>query len=346
MGLKARDSMPNTTKMKRIAVIGAGLSGLIAARDLTAKGFSVTLFDKSRGVGGRLSTRYAEAYEFDHGAQYFTTRDEAFESLVKTAEAAGAVAPWPGRALYLKTGLLTADTGGARWVGTPRMNNFAKYLANGLDIALNHRVKTLQKSSDGTWSLFFESTEKGKIQDRSGYHAIICTAPPAQATALLPQSFSEYATLSEARMDACFALMIGLDKVVDLGWDSLRVSDLPVAWLAMNASKPGRDKTKTTLMVHSAPNWSNENVDTDRAEIQSIMTDITTALTRLDLSDPAYVTLHRWLYASVNQSPERPCLVDDTQNLVACGDWCLGGRVEGAGLSGKAAAKAVTEMFS
>ena len=51
--------------MKRIAIIGAGMSGLTVANQLKdiAK---VELFEKSRGVSGRMSTRYAESYQFDH----------------------------------------------------------------------------------------------------------------------------------------------------------------------------------------------------------------------------------------------------------------------------------------
>ena len=38
-----------------IAIIGAGLSGLSAANTLHAAGYSVQLFDKSRGSGGRMA---------------------------------------------------------------------------------------------------------------------------------------------------------------------------------------------------------------------------------------------------------------------------------------------------
>ena len=95
--------------MSKIAIIGAGLSGLTAAHQLKHVA-QVKLFDKSRGVGGRMSTRYAGDYEFDHGAQYFTARDPRFQDAVEAAIEQGVVAPWDGRAVYKKDGAMIADT--------------------------------------------------------------------------------------------------------------------------------------------------------------------------------------------------------------------------------------------
>lgn len=318
----------------RIAIIGAGISGLCAARELVKAGHSVTLFDKSRGIGGRLSTRYAGAYEYDHGAQYFTVTDDRFRAVVEEAEQHRAVTRWEGRALYLKTGLLTSDTGRERWVGTPRMNSFAKFLAQDLDIFTSHRVSSLKRDKDETWTLGFEDNGEGAIQDRSGFDKIICTTPPEQAVTLLPADFADIQSLKAAKMEACFALMIGLTGPIDPGWESLRVSDLPVSWLSVNSAKPGRANNLGTLVVHASPDWSNANIETDREEVQSVIMEITAALTRQDLSQPEHVSLHRWLYASVANSPEKPFLSDPVKNLYAIGDWCRGGRVEGAALSG------------
>ena len=65
----------------KIAIIGSGIAGLSAARELRQNGVDVYLYEKSRGVGGRMSTRYAGDWEFDHGAQYFTAQDEDLKKL-------------------------------------------------------------------------------------------------------------------------------------------------------------------------------------------------------------------------------------------------------------------------
>ena len=82
---------------KRVAIIGAGIAGLSCAQELQGHGFSVTIFDKSKGVGGRMSHRYFGDWEADHGAQYFTARDPVFQQEVAQWVQAGVAKPWAGR---------------------------------------------------------------------------------------------------------------------------------------------------------------------------------------------------------------------------------------------------------
>ncbi|WP_296703062.1 NAD(P)-binding protein [Thiocapsa sp. UBA6158] len=80
---------------ERIAVIGSGMAGLACARRLTEAGHAPVVFDKGRGIGGRLATRRTpEGWQFDHGAQYITTSSPGFQALLEQAERAGAAARW------------------------------------------------------------------------------------------------------------------------------------------------------------------------------------------------------------------------------------------------------------
>lgn len=313
-----------------IAILGAGVAGLSAARELRANGVNVKLFDKSRGVSGRMSTRYAEQWEFDHGAQYFTVQDADFQAEIDAAIAAGACAPWPARALYLRTGELTQDTGRDRYVGTPRMNSLPKYWAEGLDIDLGRRASKIEAGE--SWTIHFEDGTS-----ESGFDGVISTLPPAQAVDVLPRQFKRMDEVQAAQMHVCFTLMIGLAAPIDPGWDTLRVKDLPIDWMSINSAKPGRSQDVGTIVVTSAPEWSDTHQDADRAYVQDAMLKSASALLGLPLEHAPHLALHRWLYASNKTSPDKPCLSDGS--IVACGDWCLGGRVQGAWLSGRAAAR-------
>jgi hypothetical protein len=72
---------------RRIAVVGAGIAGIACARTLAQAGHQVTVFEKSRGAGGRMSTRDTEFGSFDHGTQYFTVRDARFEKALASSPA-------------------------------------------------------------------------------------------------------------------------------------------------------------------------------------------------------------------------------------------------------------------
>lgn len=115
----------------RVAVIGAGISGLFAARTLADHGLPVTVFDKGRGVGGRMSTRRVDGRPcFDHGAQYFTARDLRFRQYVQSWLEQGVVAHWPNtesnpshKIVVFRNGAVTeTKDANERFVGVPSMN--------------------------------------------------------------------------------------------------------------------------------------------------------------------------------------------------------------------------------
>ena len=110
-----------------IAVVGAGIAGLLLARELKARGEDVVVFEKSRGLGGRLATKRVEAAVFDSGAQYFTAKSERFAGMVTEWAASGVVAPWPGASTH-------------RWIGKPTMNALGKFLAEGLEVRRESKV--------------------------------------------------------------------------------------------------------------------------------------------------------------------------------------------------------------
>jgi hypothetical protein len=113
----------------KIAVIGAGVGGLMCARGLHDHGLDVTVFEKSRGPGGRSATRRIEsALQFDHGAQYFTCKDPRIARYVESWVQDGVVQPWLGRIASLKMGGFEASSDRIRFVGTPAMSTIGRHL--------------------------------------------------------------------------------------------------------------------------------------------------------------------------------------------------------------------------
>ncbi|MEJ2541447.1 MAG: FAD-dependent oxidoreductase, partial [Gemmatimonadota bacterium] len=142
---RRRVEQPAWPGAPRVAVVGGGLSGLMAARTLRDHGLDVTVFDKGRRPGGRASTREHGATRFDHGAQYFTIRDRRMRPLLESWLQDGVVAEWPGRLVRYRDGRVESAREGARYVGVPGMIDLASHLSRELDVRRGVRVGSVER---------------------------------------------------------------------------------------------------------------------------------------------------------------------------------------------------------
>ncbi|EAQ82088.1 NAD(P)/FAD-dependent oxidoreductase [Blastopirellula marina] len=322
----------------KVAIIGAGMSGLICARELSSQ-HDVHLFDKARGPAGRMSTRRVEDLHFDHGAQYFTARDPRFQRQVEAWVAAGVIAPWKGAIGVLQSGeVSTPETNPVRYVGVPAMNAPAKRLAAGLNVQLSRRVQTVARSGAG-WSLTDESGET-----LGPFDALVCTVPPAQAADLLCDVAPTYAAqVEQVTLNPCWATLVQFEQRLPLPLDGAFVHDSPLSWIARNSSKPQRDASRDCWVLHASQSWSTQCLEQSPEEIAPQMLAALAAATGLSLPRVAYQTAHRWRYSIPPEPLSVGCLADREVRLAIGGDWCQQAKVEGAYLSGLALAEAVTQ---
>ena len=312
--------------MIKIAIIGAGLSGLTFAH-LLQDYADITLFEKARGVGGRMSTRRAEPYFFDHGTQYFTARTKRFQDFIQTLIGKGIIERWNaryvkfiGNQIIEKRNWLDEEP---RYVGVPGMSHIAKFLAQGLNIHCNKRITSLNRQ--GTWQLIDEAGQQSQ-----GFDWEICTAPPPQAVDLLPDSFKYHADIQVIKMRACFSLMLGFEQSLPLDFEAAHVTDSDLSWIAVNSHKPQRPDL-FTLMVHSSEDYAEAHIDDDRDQVIKHLINETSHIIGQDVSQANYKNIHGWRYANnADKKQKNSVFIDQDIKLAACGDWCLGGRVEGA----------------
>ncbi len=341
---------------KSIAVVGGGMSGLVAARQLCQAGRNVTLFDKGRGIGGRMSVRHTEnnSLTFDHGAQYFTAKSDSFAKQVAAWEQAGSVAEWSVR--FRK---ITCDPSGAimtseepieakRYVGTPGMNAPLKQLASDVQslgglIATKTRVASLKKI-ENRWRL---ATDHG--EEIGDFDSVIVSAPAPQAAELITASPALANAAKSVKMSGCWALMLAFNSKLptdfEAAWIEATSVRQPLAWVANNGSKPQRSTGSSegsSWVLHSDPTWAAERFELDTTEVAKEMLAAFAKLIGTELPKTRYLAAHRWRYALPKPLSEA-AIIDQERSLYACGDWCGGPRVEGAYLSGLAVADAVLE---
>jgi len=310
--------------MKKIAVIGAGLSGLSAANFLKGRA-EVIIFEKAPALSGRMSTRCAKPYFFDHGAKYFTIQTEAFREFVHPLIDCGVIEQWNAR--YLKfDGNRSIERN--KWlneplyVGVPGMNKIVEHLAKDLNVLLNTRITELKH--ENTWQLF---DEQGVLH--GNFDWVISSLPSPQAAELLPETFKWHTNINAVKMRACFTLMLGFSEKLALEFDVAEVVNSDLSWLVVNSEKPGRVDL-FTLIVHSSEDYAESHIDDDQQDIARHLCAETSRIIGHDVSAADYKTVKRWKYANNATRENCPVFLDENLKLAACGDWCLGGNVEGA----------------
>lgn len=313
-----------------VAIIGAGLAGLAAARSLNSRGIAVRLFDKGRAPGGRLATRRAEhegrRLQFDHGVQYLRAAGPGFAAAMREAGAA----PWPDP---------------DRHVGVPGMSALPRALLGGLPVAASRHVGQIA-GTPGAWTLRHWDAKEAKPgaplpatppAEDGPFSAVLVTIPAPQAAELLP-GFAE--TLRAVRYAPCWTVMAAFDTRLPLP-DTLRPEGHAIGWAARDSSKPGRDGGSECWVVQAAPAWTRANLERPAAEIVAPLLAELASLGGAALPAPAWAAAHRWRYSLLEAPLGQPFLWDATARIGLAGDWCLAGRAEAAWDSGSALAEAV-----
>jgi predicted NAD/FAD-dependent oxidoreductase len=317
--------------MKNIAIVGAGLSGLTAAYFLKNIA-NITVFEKSRGVSGRMSTRRAGPYSFDHGAQYFTVREPIFQNFIEKLKTHKLIERWNARYVEIDRYTLKNEQkwgiAEPRYIGVPGMNSIAKFLVNGVNIKLKTMINQINYNK--YWRL---KDSNGNIYDNFDY--VVLAIPSVQSIELLPIDFKYFSLVNSIEMEPCFALMLGLEEKHVFPYDCARIYNSDISWLSIDNSKPVRSTSNSSLIVHSTSKYAQKCLYNDSDEIITHLIELASKILKYDFKNINYKSLHKWMYANnIYRKLTNPIFFDGNYNLALCGDWCLGGRVEGAFMSG------------
>ncbi|KAJ1702738.1 hypothetical protein LUZ63_002517 [Rhynchospora breviuscula] len=357
--------------MAKIAVVGSGISGAVCASILASKGISVTIFESGRGPGGRMSNRRERMEDgtelcFDHGVPYFTTSHEEVVKMVKSWESRGLVAEWDVRfgAFDKRTNKLVEfeKDNTTKYVGVPAMNSICKALCqgDGVEAKFGVTVGKLNWIQDRTsWSLTgldgkelgqFDgvvASDKNLVSPRfSEVHGI---PPPLDVS-----PYRGFSVLSQGiPVQACFALMLAFSEPlssVQAKGISFQNSDI-LRYAICDSSKPSRSfipPNGQSWVLHSTSEYAASVIEKSGLKKPSneILSKVADELfqefkaTGLNIPKPLFMKAHRWgsAFPALAISPEEKCLWDNDTKLAICGDFCVSPNVEGAILSGIAAA--------
>lgn len=340
-----------------VAIIGAGLSGALCAQQLSKAGWRVEVFDKSRGVGGRMATRRVgftgpdgvdRVAQFDHGAPAFDRPQTSLAGAawLQQAHAAGVIAPWvravPG----------AEPAGSTAWVPTPDMPALCRWLLQGQAVQTLCTIDGLQRSGRG-WGL----TRSGQTAGE-GFDALVVAIPPAQAALLLNPHRSDWAQEAQHQaMSPCWTLMAVTETLEEpegpLAGQALMAAGLgqhqgvqpaapshpPLASIIRQDTRPGRGalpRGMAAWVAHANQRWTQDHLE-EAPEV--VLPLLQTALQEALGSELRWhhAAVHRWRYAQFEGTAQpRKCLWDQDLGLGMCADAWGGGGVWGASASASA----------
>ncbi|MBI5089805.1 MAG: FAD-dependent oxidoreductase [Actinobacteria bacterium] len=311
----------------KVAVVGGGIAGLTAARTLNAAGHEAVVFERARRPGGRMATRRIDGARLDHGAQFFTVRTDEMAASVREWQADGKVREWC-------RGFSATGDGYPRYVADGGMNALAQHVARGLDVRCESLVFSLHHSpAPHAWEV---KLDDGTV---SRHDALVITCP-------LPQTFSLLVTAEVAMPEALWRT--DYDRTLTL----LAVLDAdsavpppggvqgvgPFTFVGDNRAKG--ISAVPALTVHADPTWSAEHWNDDAASCHRALVDAAAPF----VGRARIVTsqVKRWRFATPQAIwPEWHWSPEEHPSLAVAGDAFAGPRVEGAVLSGLAAAAAL-----
>ncbi|MEL7434547.1 MAG: FAD-dependent oxidoreductase [Chloroflexota bacterium] len=318
-----------------VIIVGAGLSGLVAAHQLLDAGKSVIIVDKGRSVGGRLATRRIQNGRADHGAQFFTVRTDAFQAQVDTWLAKDLVYVW-GRGWSDGSVQKTKPDGYPRYATRQGMNYLARDLAENVpDIRVSTRIESIQWQND-SWQL--TDTDGQSLSS----NILIMTAPVPQTLVLLenvPLGEEDRKALQKIDYGPCLCGLFVVEGEVNLPEPGARQNfEDTVYWIADNKAK-GISPDERVITLHADADFSRANYDAPPEENLAVFR----AELEKYLVEGASITeeqLKKWRYSIPQTMHPDDVLQASNLPLICAGD-AFGGRarVEGAFLSGLEAGK-------
>jgi len=327
---------------KSVIIIGAGLTGIMAARTLTQQGASVTVLDKSASIGGRMATRRLSQGQADTGAQFFTARSPEFEAQVEHWIHQDLVSLW-GYGWSDGSIKRTVDDGHPRYVSKQGMNALVKNLVQELkDIRLNVQVTSIEATDAGAWRITDKET------DTYSADVVLVTSPVPQSLALLNAgavalSATDTETLNRIEYGACLCGLFVVEGEVALpDPGAIQNFEKTVYWIADNKRKG--ISPITTLTAHVEARYSREHYDDPDHETLAIMKLAMRPYMGLD-AQIVDEQLKKWRYSVPITTHPFDYYQLEGQTVFFAGDAFGGrGRIEGAYLSGVAAGQTIAEI--
>jgi len=312
--------------MKDFCIVGSGISGATIAK-LLSKKYSVELFDKARGVGGRSSNkRHIKASSFDHGAQYISPKNTKFKNFIVKLKEQNVLKIWNGNHIdFTKNQRKKIN----KYIGKKGNNDISKHLLKGLKVNLSSAIMSIN-FNNGYWSVTLQNNKKINFKN------LIITCPFPQVINLAKKYLPKKIKKLKVKMQPNITVMLAFKNYNNFSISSIKLSEKKIGWIANENSKKRFKSKELLLTLQSSVQWANRHINNykkNKKKTAFLLIEYFSNLFGFETGNIVFYNIHGWKYSYNFNKTNIKSYWTNKYNLGLCGDWFLGPKIEDAWLS-------------
>ena len=312
--------------MKDFCVVGSGIAGSSIA-NLLSKKYSVEIFDKARGPGGRASNRrYRNNLSFDHGLQYISPKSNKFRKFILDLKRKNVLKEWPGKHLDFT---FEKKESSIKYIGLRGNNDICKYLIKNIKVSYNSAVTNVKFNSK-YWTITINN------KDQVFFKNLILTCPFPQIKTLAFKYMKTKILSFKVNMKPNITVMVAYKNYKKLPINSIKFDDEVVSWAVQENSKNRFSSNQILWTIQCTEKFSSRIINSfknNKNKYQSIVLKKFENLSGFSSKNIVFKNIHGWKYAHSASNTSLDSFWSNGDNLGICADWFNGPRVEDAWFS-------------
>ena len=312
-----------------VAIIGAGLTGSLVAHQLAHTTFKIRVFEKSRGLGGRASTKRLPWGQFDLGVPLVPATDKSFMDFMQHLVSRGQAHHWPETEQHTFRQSPSSDNNTAQYfVFEQKMNSMCQHWLQACDVQTNSVVTNVRYQRGRGWQLCIEQQWQPTF-----YDVLICTAPWPQTKTLL-EHIDEKVFSPEQTWASCWSIGIKLQSTIKPKMKVIQLANNALQTLVFDSEKPNRPVLQNNEQIWVGQLNHELSVTLGKeGKAQAIKLACASLCQYFNLSPEVVQATegHFWRFAR-SQKGQKPLgiITHQQKNLIAGGDWSFGASVQSA----------------
>jgi len=310
-----------------VAIIGAGLTGSLVAHQLSHAKLSITVFEKSRGLGGRASTKRLPWGQFDLGVPLIPATDTTFIDFMQQLASQRQAHQWPGPEQQTFRSSLSNDNNAAQFfVFDQKMNSMCHHWLQASEVQTNSEVTEVRYQLGLGWQLCIKQHWQQVF-----YDVLICTAPWPQTKTLLGR-IDEEAFSPAQTWASCWSIGIKLLSSIKPNMKVIHLANNALQTLVFDSEKPNRPSLQNNEQIWVAQlNHELSATLGKEGKAEAIKLACAALCQYFNLSAEViqHTEGHFWRFAR-SQKGQKPLGIihNQSNNLIAGGDWSFGASVQ------------------